>query len=488
MTTLSERYFGELEAFDEANMDEQFFENTFVMPKSLSMESLRNNRKFIVVGRKGTGKTAVQMKLGDQLKRRGYFTHYFRFFYDLRSDDYAEIAKTQSEVSYTSVSNQRSLFLHYDFRDVWERVFFQRIANTLVSEGYSNGFTEFALPEKSTISNIFEGIGRALTVKITTKMGPIASEIGFDLSKIATDGAIQIKTFNKILRELFKKHCIQFQMYLFVDELVFSRLDAKEDEITLRAAMVRDIIRTAWELNYFCFMENLEFHFICSIRPEVRNLINDLDSESGKYLDGKDVELNWITDTGENRSLVHDVLVKKIEYSYKNTVYHKIFAESIHFSDKTLSIEQFIRDNTWGRPRDIVRLLLAVQKKSPSAEMISETVIKAGLSEYSRMSLKELIDELGVTFGHAILDSIRGGIKKRTYSGPDEFWNAVNIGKLNLNREVFMKEVFDLGLIGGYLPKTGRFFWAHRGETYLKPGHQIMIHAGLWNELSIRSS
>jgi hypothetical protein len=488
MTKLSERYFGELEAFDEATQQEEFFENTFVAPSSLSMDSLRNNRKFIIVGRKGTGKTAVQMRLADQLKKRGFFTHHFRFFYDLRSDDYAEIARTQSEVSYSSVTNQRSLFLHYDFRDVWERVFFQRIAKTLVDEGHRNNFTEFVSPGHSVISNIFDGISKALTVKIHAKMGPIAAEIGIDLSKITSNSELSLKNFNSICRELFKISCIQFQLYFFIDELVFSRLDAKEDEITLRAAMVRDIIRSAWELNSYCSRQNLEFHFICSIRPEVRNLINDLDSEAGKYLDGKDVELNWITSSGEERTLIYDVLVRKVEYSAKSTVFYRFFADRISFGDKTLSIEQFLSDNTWGRPRDVVRLLMAIQKKSPNAESMSEVEIKAGLSEYSRMSLKELVDELGVTFGHSILNAIRNGVRKRVYGNQDELWDALNLTKLGLSKERLIKEIFDLGLIGGYQSEAGRFFWAHRGQTHLKHGHKIMIHPGLWNELSIRSS
>ncbi|MDA5633839.1 MULTISPECIES: P-loop ATPase, Sll1717 family [Rhizobium/Agrobacterium group] len=484
---LSERYFGDLEAFDEANQNDSFFENTFVLPSSLSMEALKNNRKFIIVGRKGSGKTSVQMHLADTVKKKGYFVHHFRFFYDLRTDDYADIAKTQNEISFSSVLSNKNLFLHYDFRDIWERVFFQKIANTLTSEGYSNKFTDFVEPQSSILSNIFDGISKTLTVKIKPKMGPIAAEIGIDLSKLERPDELPIKVFNKITRELFAKHCIQFQMYFFVDELVFSRLDAREDEITIRAAMVRDIIRTVWELNSYSYQNKMEFHFICSIRPEVRNMINDLDSESGKYLDGKDVELNWITRSSDNRLLIVDVLRKKVEYShFKKTAFDSFFTEKIKFGSRQFSVDQFVRENMWGRPRDVVRLLIAIQKKSPNAELISEIEIKAGLDEYSRMSLKELVDELGVTFGSQVIDTLRFGIRKKNYKSVDELWNSLNNTKLNVNRDRFIKELFELGFIGGHLPAQGKYFWFHRGESYLKPDHNIIIHPGLWNELSIR--
>ncbi|MEH3109111.1 MAG: hypothetical protein PGN22_03285 [Agrobacterium cavarae] len=487
LVVLSERYFGDLEAFDEATQDDSFFENTFVLPSSLSMSALRNNRKFIIVGRKGSGKTSVQMHLSESVKKRGYLVHHFRFFYDLRTDDYAEIAKTQNEVSFSSVVSQKNLFVHYDFRDIWERVFFQKIAQTLLSEGHSNKFTDFVEPQNSLLANIFDGISKSLTVKIKPKMGPIAAEIGIDLSKLDDPNEMPLKVFNKITRNLFVQHCVQFQMYFFVDELVFSRLDAREDEITIRAAMVRDIIRTVWEINSYCYKNNMEFHFICSIRPEVRNLINDLDSESGKYLDGKDVELNWITRNSDNRLLIVDVLRKKVEFSYfKMTPFDTFFTDKIKFGNKSFTVDQLIRENTWGRPRDVVRLLIAIQKKSPNAEVISETEVKAGLDEYSRMSLKELVDELGVAFGPQVIDTLRFGIRKRYYNSINEFWDALNTTKLKVNKARFIKELFELGFIGGRLQSQGKYFWFHRGESYLKPDHEIVIHPGLWNELSIR--
>jgi|GEM_PF-2860243 len=489
MAFLSEHYFGELEAFDEASLNSDFFEKTFVVPNSLSMDSLKNNRKFIIIGRKGAGKTAIQMRLAEQFRAKGYFAHHFRFFYDLRGDDYSEIAKTQSSVSYASTSNQKSLFLHYDFRDVWERVFFQKIASTMLENGIENKFTNFIQPRGSAFSNIFDGISKTLKVKVGANVGVLNANIDLDLSKLEPGGEIPLKNYNKICRALFKEYCIQFQMYFFVDELVFSRLDAKEDEITIRAAMVRDIVRTVWELNFFSAQNNLEFHFICSMRPEVRNLINDLDSESGKYLDGKDVELNWISKDSLGRSLIYDVLVRKIEYSLQKPIsFRGFFDDQIQFGSKTSTIEQFLRENTWGRPRDVVRLLNAIQKKSPNAIRISEAEIKAGLDEYSRTSLKELVDELGVNYGHNILKAIREGIRKKVYNNSDEIWDSLKLSHLGISKDKFVRELFELGAIGGYLPNRGDHFWSYRGETYLKSDHKIMVHAGLWNELSIRGS
>ena len=68
---LSEHYFGDLESFDEAHNHYEFFRNTFVAPSSMSIDSLRNDRKFIIVGRKGVGKTATQMYLAREMEEKG---------------------------------------------------------------------------------------------------------------------------------------------------------------------------------------------------------------------------------------------------------------------------------------------------------------------------------------------------------------------------------------------------------------------------------
>lgn len=487
---LSDRFFGDLEAFDEAQQNRDFFYATFVAPASIDPTTLSNRRKFIVVGRKGVGKTAIQMKLANDLRDQGYFIHHFRFAYDLRSDDYTQVARSQSEVTYTSVQNNKDIFLFYDFRDVWERVILQRVADTLVHEGHSNPFTSFVSPTPSVLRNVFDGISRTLTVSLEAGMGPAALSVGVDLSKFG-QSEIPIKIYNRIARQLFKSCCVQFQMYFFIDELVFSRLDAQDDSVSLKAALVRDIIRSAWELNQFCAQTDLAFHFICSLRPEVRNIINDRDSEAGKYLDGKDVLLTWYT-SGEDEEgvLLETVFKLKVEKSYfRHTPLSEFISDTIVFNDRQQSLYEFLKRNSWGRPRDVVRFLLAVQKMSPGTTSVGEQEIKASLDEYSRASAKELVDELGVRYGPPILQALRKGITRRVYNDKQELWDALPKAELSqYSPSALMDEFFTLGLYGGYEPRLGRHYWAHRGESYLKPNVKLRIHPALWHEFSIRST
>lgn len=490
MPKLSDHYFGDLEAYDEAQVNYDFFNSTFVTPSSMSQSSLRNDRRFIIVGRKGVGKTAVQMKLARDLEAKGYFTHHFRFSYDLRSDDYAEISRTQSDVSFTSVANEQKLFLHYDFRDVWERVILRRIAEKLAGEGYQSAFTNFCAPGSSRFKSIFQGILKSLRIKLEAPMGPALASINVDLSEISSGGGeISLKTYNQLAREIWRRECQEFQFYFFIDELVFSRLDARPDEVTLRAAMVRDLLRAAWELNIFAAKNSLAFHFVCSLRPEVRTLIHSLDSESGKFLDGKDVDLSWLSSDGDDGRLIGEVLKAKIEYSHHSKPkFDSFITDVLTFSSRTTRLSQFVVDNTWGRPRDIVRLLLSIAKRSPGSDHIGEAEVKAALDDYSRASTKELVDELSVRFGREILFGLRQGINRRVYNTREDFVERLAPFVSGVPMDVLFNEMFIAGIFGGYEPDKGRYYYAHRGETYFKPHHKVRIHPALWNEFSIRSS
>lgn len=427
------------------------------------------------------------MYLAREMEEKGYFTHIFRFMYDLRSDDYSEISKSQSDISYSDAANSKNLFLHYDFRDVWERVFFRRIGEKLRNEGHTNSFVDLVAPTGSKFKNIFDGISKSLSIKISVPMGPALVSAGLDLECDATNDTIPLKTFNRISRELFQRECTPYQMYFFIDELVFSRLDAKDDEVTLRAAMVRDILRCAWELNSFCVQNDLKFHFVCSIRPEIRSLIGDYDSEAGKFLDGKDVELSWITTDGKEGQLIKEVFKRKVEHSFRSKIdFDKFVTPNISFGSKTDTLEEFLLTNTWGRPRDVVRLLNSIQKKSPNAATMDEDSIKASLDDYSRASSKELIDELGVSYGPKILQALRLGINRKTFSTKQHLKDALAPTLGDKTTNALIDEFFQLGLIGGYNHQNGHYFWAHRGENFLKGHHQIRIHHALWNDFSIR--
>lgn len=70
MHKLKEFNFGEFDARKEYNRDKSYFLNTFLNNDTFPLENLKANNKFIIIGHKGTGKTAVGYFLSDKKKQK----------------------------------------------------------------------------------------------------------------------------------------------------------------------------------------------------------------------------------------------------------------------------------------------------------------------------------------------------------------------------------------------------------------------------------
>lgn len=401
--------------------------------------------------------------------------------------DLNSAAATQ-KIDLVAVSNPSNLFLNYDFRLVWERTFFVKLAEVLVANGRSSSFTRFALGERSRLSGIFDGILKSASINLSAECLGIAAEIGFDFSKMSKNEAT-LSQYCTVLRELFKRKHVEHCGFLFVDELVFSKVDKKADEIRVRAAMVRDIIRVSRDLNNFFHQENLDFHIITSIRPEIRDFICESDAEVNKIFDGKSVLLSW--DMGlESDSLLFRLFKQKVIHSRKATsplIFADFVDQSISFGKRTYTLEEFIRTNTWSRPRDVVQLLNSIAVKSPNAARIGADQVKQALNEFSRRAFFEVTEEISVRHGPLVASTLRDTIKKPRYFNYDEFKRSVLnafVSKPEINRDALLDDLFQFGVIGNY--SDNRFYWAHRGEEFFDKTLGVAVHEGLWNYFNIR--
>ncbi|AWB49239.1 hypothetical protein HYN69_12635 [Gemmobacter aquarius] len=382
------------------------------------------------------------------------------------------------------------MFLNYDFRLVWERTFFVKLAEVLSGAGLKSAFTSFAIGERSRLSGLFDGILKTASVKISAEYVGIAAEVGFDFSKMSND-EVSLSQYCAVLRELFKRHHTVERAFLFVDELVFSKVDKKADEIRVRAAMVRDIFRVARDLNNFFHQNDLDFHIITSVRPEIRDLICESDAEINKIFDGKSVLLSW--DMGlESDSLLFRLFKQKVIHSRQRLAplsFSDFVDQSISFGKRSYSLEEFIRINTWSRPRDVVQLLNAISFKSPNAERIGVNQVKQALNEFSRRSFVEVTEEISVRHGSLVAATLRASIKKPRYTYFDEFKREVLnafASKPEIDRELLLDDLFQFGVIGNWNKQDSRFYWAHRGEEFFDKTQGVAIHEGLWNYFNIR--
>jgi hypothetical protein len=481
---ISEFNFGEYDARREFLRAEKYFLDSFVDPNSFPLSTLNNRSNYIIIGQKGAGKTACQLYLEvEKARTSGYINDLISFFDDLSAEDYRDFAKTQ-KINLIELDKATDFATLYDFKEVWKRILFIRIAKVLKGNGFSNLYIDYCISSIAGTNSIIDGIKKSLKVEIKIPLSLLETKVKFDPSKIERN-EISLLEFNHIALELLKTECRQYRMYFFVDELVISTLNTKSDEYKARIALIRDIVRTCCSMNDYCVKHDLDFHFICNLRPEIRSRLNELDPEISKIMDGNDVFLSW-----DDASLL-EILGQKIVRGAPAGVEvdaKTFIPESITFGSYKQDFVQFLLNNTWYKPRDIVRFLKVYSKINPNDESITEEGVKRSLNEYARISAVEIFEQMSVRHSQAVIEGIRNGIKQRNYKDGDELIKALQPHIQEVVANKFLEELFELGVIGNVdgVRSSRRYFWGHRQEEHFDPDMGVTVHPGLLNYFNVR--
>jgi hypothetical protein len=225
-------------------------------------------------------------------------------------------------------------------------------------------------------------------------------------------------------------------------------------------------------------------HFICNLRPEIRTKLNEIDPEISKIMDGNDVFLSW-----DHDSLL-DILTQKIVYGAPEGVEIDASAfipANITFGNHTTDFISFLMNNSWYKPRDIVRFLKAYAKVNPNHTQITEDGAKDCLNEYARISAVELFEQISVHYSSEVLEGIRRGIRRRRYTNAAALADAL---KPHADVDTFklVDQLYSVGVIGNIDTVNGqaRYFWSFRQEEHLDHEMQIVVHNGLLNYFNVR--
>lgn len=481
---LSEFNFGEYDARREFLRAEEYFIKTFIDPISFPLGTLSNKTNYIIVGQKGAGKTACQLFLeNEKAKKQGYLSGLISFYDDLTPDDYTDFASTQ-RINLVSLDQITNIQTQYDFKEIWRRILLIRIAKMLKDAGFQNSFIDYCMSSTNGTNSIVDGIKRSLKVEIKIPLKILETKIEFDPSKLKDASELTVSEFNRIAEQLLITDCRQYRLYFFVDELVISTLNTKSDEYKARICLIRDIVRSCCQMNDFCVKHDLDMHFVCNLRPEIRTRLNELDPEISKIMDGNDVFLSWDKDS------LLEILTQKIVYGAPASFEidaEKFLPNTITFSDHTTDFISFLLNNSWYKPRDIVRFLKSYAKVNPNHTCITEEGAKDCLNEYARISAVELFEQISVNYSNEVLGGIRSGIKRRRYPNAAALAESLK-PHVDVDPTKLVEQLYTVGIIGNMdsAKGRGRYFWSFRQEEHLDHEMQILVHPGLLNFFNVR--
>ena len=400
--TIKDIYVGRPDAKDEINFDGMGgFVESFVLPDAFNIDNLLNGCPCFITGYKGTGKTALLFYLEHLFEQQDPSSCASFIFF---KEEYTEIRKKELEsvskrILSSIVMGDDTMLDNTNFEYIWQWLFFKRIVadndnfngGLFVEDEYWNQFVNIIggikAPSDSKKVIIPPKIKFALPVKdcvSQVEYGP-ELEIDFHKKEQAEHYSTFIDALNKAENALSKTTRTDIPYHIFVDEL--EAYCGNEDVFKRDLYFIRDLLFTVKKFNQY-FADDPNTKIFCSVRLEIINAISRfiITKELNKVTNGFEVPLNWnYSNTSSYMHPIIKVLLKRIAMGedltletpeLTDTQYKEIYER--WFPEKIQGIEpaNYILNNGWNKPRDIVRLIYSAQNSiKADATVFSQSVL-----------------------------------------------------------------------------------------------------------------
>ena len=504
--TIKDIYAGMPDAKDEINTGQadQFFAN-FIIPPELLVDNLLNGKKFLVSGYKGVGKTSILYYLQNIAQERDPLTCtsflYFKSdIEELKKSNMDSIAKklTATVDIRGEIQPNKVEFLH-----LWRWVFFRKIGDD--SEENSNGLfvtdenwdkfvqqvnkISFSSEDKKVISLSSLSVSLEVSQKAGVSADASASFDRISKNERAFTRLIDVVDQCEWLFEKLTRTDIPY--YIFVDEMEAYCGDS--DLFKRDLTLIRDMIFTIHRINGYG-----KVRIIAAVRNEIIYAMDRFiqTNEINKVTDGFSVPIKWsYSNTNSYEHPIIKILMKRISVAADGNpqMFKDWFPEQVNNKDTV----NYILDNGWNKPRDIVRFLIAAQNDSLHCNDTSFTqaAFDTLRKEYSKNSLTEIRQELQSLYTSEEIEIamrlLRGGprivnaemIRKRAPKGSKAraFWDE--------RKDDILEDFYRVGFWGNVNRNGSPYVWRwnHKGDTGVLTdnGWELAIHNALCSELSI---
>ncbi|WP_146553784.1 P-loop ATPase, Sll1717 family [Rummeliibacillus sp. SL167] len=514
--TIKDIYSGKPDAKDEINFDGlSGFIKTFIVPQNINLDSLLKGNHCFISGYKGTGKTALLFYLDNLIRENDSSACSSLIFF---KEEFAELKKEEfdkfSKRGLSSITiDKDTLLKNSEFEYIWRWLFFKRIVAD--NEEFNGGlfvdneeWSDFVKIvskikgpvniKKSVIPNRVK-----LAIPYTDSTGTsIAPEMEVDLSRDSKEN--NYSSFIKLVDDaevaLSKVTKTDIPYHIFVDELEAYYGDQEVFKRDLY--LIRDLIFTVKRFNTIFSSSNLSnIKIICSIRSEIVNAISRfiVTKELNKVISGFEIPLKWnYNNTNSFSHPIMQILLRRIaisesedddRYRSDKEIIAQWFPETIH----DIEPSNYVLNNSWHKPRDIVRFIISAQNSINSdSTSFSQAVFSSLHKQYSIDSLNEIREEMRALYTSEQIEEIINVFTgfKSVFS-VHQLRTRVNsfFGNSILDTDFIavLNDLYRLEFIGNFFPASQMYRWQHKGDDRLiiSDEWRIMIHQALQSALSV---
>lgn len=474
---LSDFNLGKADSLKEYMLTPEIFELAFFDPRQIELKLL-NDWNYILLGRKGVGKSAYNVRIQYLSKKEQnimatpLMLDEFEYTIFAKVDSSKDIKGTKK---YYDAWNFLLLFQIYKFlyenvKNIEDKSFVE-IIEMLKHMGFS-------------INNSFQMTVKAMS-KLKTGINIGVFDIQFEqefgckpdnfMERIST-------VVNKMFEVLYNIN-IPKKVYVLIDG-VDDILRIKKNQIEILSSLLRSIEK----LNKEFYKNHTNAKILIFLREDIFNKISDPDLNKIK-LDGY-IPLSW-GDNIENLKKIAELRLNMNNHNNEPIIWENLFVEE---GDK--SSWDVVAEHTLYKPRDILQFLVTCQNQFPDKEKLLSSEVRKALKIYSRdYFIGEMKNELSGYIEDDIISVVpslfqRIGSKDFTVNELDNVLKEQipkNIESLGITKQLLLV-LFESGYIGQRL-KTNRsasvvFKYRNTGAN-IDYSQKFLIHKGIQRGLGV---
>lgn len=498
---LKDLYLGKIDAYNEfVSFGQNTCKEVFFEIPNIDMESVMDGEVYYICGDKGTGKTMLLKYIETVVQEQDApaYTAFIRFKKDVDDDQRNLLKRTGTTISSEeTVDNSQPIDISVDCTLAWQVYLIKAIIFNI--EKTRSGIFE-RNKEWECLCKLLHSIysntddkkaKRTILPKI--KRGNIDINIA-SLAKLNLElewnddekTSISFKTVaHKIIDLYANLTYTENSIYVFVDELELSFKKNKQYERDI--ILIRDLVFAIQFLSEISRENGYKIYFLAAIRNEVYKSVQAMGMEINKPIHDFGIQISWRQNGGDIKEHpLLQMLKKRIEYSEKikgikseEDIWEKYFVKELY----NKPIHNFIINQTWNKPRDLIRLFTIIQKQYGEESFINQALFDGIKQQYSTESWEELVEALSVQYSENEIEGIRHLLTGISLPfTPKEFVSRVDaLSKVFREVEILkdrnishvLSDLYNIGVIGnyGHIPR-----FVFLGDRDIDPLAPLTIH------------
>lgn len=479
--------------------------------------------KFIISGRKGTGKTILAkyyqkvnnngLFIVDYIKLEKIALNYYIEMYSPKIDK--DISKLFQEYYIynqyiqTIINNKRKLKDFYPknpslidkFKSYFKYKKYINIYNKikdLYFKIYPNG-----VYKEIDIKTMKRIIGNdSISATIGNKIAKIDTSIG-ETNESSTERTLVKKNFAENINQ-FKELVLSCLQYIDVTLIIDNLDEIKMDDTNSLVSFLIDLVGVVNEINISTTLKSEKSKCILLIRSDIIDLFNSRNANINKILIDSNVELEWFKNGTELEKMImykiskSDITNSMAEYLPKDIKY--IIFEKSHSDLYDTAFDKIVKFS-FGRPRDVITYIDCVIKNYPNEKQITFEMLKTSELTYSQKILNEIRNEMSIKYSPEEIENTLSLLRNYgksifKYSEIIDFYKEhIDLYKNITDINDTLQYLYQLGVIGNSRKekksKKGKKYiiyynWSYRnGGNILNKDWDIVIHFSIRKALNI---